>query len=147
MEQKSAFDKFELNLNDQIFGLLKETANWAYFLAIIGFIGIGLMVVFGALFGVILQSMPVNPYENVGVNVSYFGLIYIFIALVYFMPVLYLFNFARKMKAAIQSKNNEVLASSFKNLKSHYKFIGVLTMVIISFYVLAIIIGGLGAFI
>lgn len=147
MEEKSVFDGFELGLNDTIIGLLKETANWAYFISIIGFIGIGFMLIFGAMFGVIMGSMPVNPYENIGVNVNYFGLIYVFIAVIYLMPVIYLFNFSRKMKAAIQSKNNELLTASFKNLKSHYKFVGILTIVVLSMYVLAFLFGSLGALI
>lgn len=146
-QEKSNFESFELNLNDGIIALLKETANWAYFIAIIGFVGIGFLVLFGALFGVILQNMPVNPYENVGFSVSYFGLIYIVMALIYFMPVLYLFNFSRKMKQAIITKDNAVLTAAFRNLKSHYKFVGILAIVIISMYILGIVLGGLGAFI
>ena len=36
------------------------------------------------------------------------------------------------------SKNDEVLADAFENLKSHYKFVGVLTIIMISLYVLLI---------
>lgn len=147
MEQNSAFESFELSMTDEILGMLKETSSWTYFLSIIGFVGIGFMILFGALFGVILGSMPVNPYENIGVNVNYFGLIYIVIAMIYFLPVLYLFNFSRKMKSALNSKNNNELVSAFKNLKSHYKFLGIFTIIILSMYILLFIIGGLGALI
>ena len=47
-QEKSNFESFELNLNDGIIALLKETANWAYFIAILGFVGIGFLVLFGA---------------------------------------------------------------------------------------------------
>ena len=40
------------------------------------------------------------------------------------------------MKSALATKNDDVLADAFENLKSHFKFIGVLTIIVISLYVL-----------
>lgn len=145
MEEKSVFETFELNFSDQIATYLKEISTWSYFLSIIGFIGIGFMVLFGALFGTILGDMPNDPYEAIGLNMGYFGLIYIVIALVYFFPVLYLFNFSRKMKSALATKNNDDLSSAFGNLKSHYKFLGIFTIVIISLYLLMFVAAFIGS--
>ena len=131
MEVKSAFDNFELNISEEVKGLLKETSTWTYFLSIIGFIGIAFLLLFGALFGVIMGSMPVNPYEDMGFNMSYFGLIYVVLAIVYFFPVWYLFNFSRKIKIALKSKKNDELTSAFVNLKSHFKFISIFTIIVI----------------
>ena len=96
MEEKSAFDSFELEMNADIKGFLKETSTWTYFLAILGFIGIGFMLIFGIFFGAIMNNSALgdaNPYNNLGFSMGYFGLIYVAMALVYFFPVLYLFNF------------------------------------------------------
>lgn len=137
MEEKSAFDTFELNLPPAILGFLKETSTWTYFLSILGFVGIGLMVLFGIFFSLALGLMPGgNPYEDLGIDVSYFGIIYVVLGLVYFFPVLYLFNFSRKMKNALNSNTNDELTAAFSNLKSHYKFLGIFTIAIISLYVL-----------
>lgn len=137
MEEKSAFDTFELNLPPAILGFLKETSTWTYFLSILGFIGIGLMFLFGIFFSVVMGVMPGgNPYEGLGVDVSYFGIVYVVLGLIYFLPVLYLFNFSRKMKGALSSNNNDDLTAAFSNLKSHYKFLGIFTIAIISLYVL-----------
>ena len=144
MEQKSAFDSFELEMNEDIKGLLKETSSWTYFLSILGFVGIALMVVFGVFFGAIMSSAALganNPYEAMGFSMGYFGLIYVAMALVYFFPVLYLFNFSRRMKSALSSNNKTDFKQAFANLKSHYKFMGIFTIVIISIYVLAFIVG------
>ena len=141
MDEKSAFDTFELNLPVRILGFLKETSTWTYFLSIIGFIGIGVMVLFGVFFSVTMGAMPDgNPYKTLGIDISYFGIIYIVLGLIYFIPVLYLFNFSRKMKRALHSNKNEELTAAFSNLKSHYKYIGILSIVIISLYVVIIII-------
>jgi len=142
MEEKSAFDTFELNLPPAILGFLKETSSWTYFLSILGFVGIGLMVLVGLFLSFMMGNMPgANPYESIGMNMSYIGIIYVALAVFYFFPVLYLFNFSRKIKSALSSKNNEELTSAFSNLKSHYKFVGILAIILISLYVLMIIIG------
>lgn len=139
IEEKSAFDTFELNLPPAIIGFLKETSSWTYFLSILGFIGIGLMLLFGVFFSVAMSLMPGgNPYEAMGMdmNMSYFGIVYVVMALFYFFPVLYLFNFSRKMKSALATNNNDDLSAAFSNLKSHYKFLGIFTIAIMSLYIL-----------
>lgn len=141
MEQKSAFESFELEVNDDIKGFLKETSSWTYFLSILGFIGIGLMAIFGVFFGAIMSSSAfgdTNPYAAMGFSMGYFGLIYVVMALLYFFPVYYLFNFSKKMKKALKLNNNEDFKMAFANLKSHYKFMGIFAIVIISIYVLII---------
>ena len=141
MEEKSAFETFELNVSSTIMGFLKETSTWTYFLSILGFIGIGLMLLFGVFFSVVMGLISGgNPYDNLGMDMSYFGLIYIVLALLYFFPVLYLFNFSRKTKLALKTNNNDDLTTAFSNLKSHYKFMGVFTIVVISIYILAFVI-------
>ena len=147
MEEKSAFESFELEVNEDIKGFLKEPSSWTYFLSILGFIGIAIMVVFGVFFGAIMSAGALgnnNPYEAMGFSMGYFGLIYVAMALIYFFPVLYLFNFSRKMKSALSSNNKIDFKSAFANLKSHYKFMGVFAIVIVSIYVLAFI-GGMFA--
>lgn len=141
MEEKSAFETFELNVSSAILGFLKETSTWTYFLSILGFIGIGLMLLFGVFFSVVMGLISGgNPYDNLGMDMQYFGLIYIVLALLYFFPVLYLFNFSRKTKLALKTNNNDDLTTAFSNLKSHYKFMGVFTIVVISIYILAFVI-------
>jgi len=58
--------------------------------------------------------------------------------------VYYLLQFSRKMKKALITKNNETLASAFEKLKSHYKFIGVFTIITLSLYALLIIVSLMG---
>lgn len=140
MEEKSVFESFELNLTPDILGFLKETSTWTYFLSILGFVGIGLMILGGVFFSVVMKLMPGgNPYADLDFDMSYFGMIYVVTALLYFFPVLYLFNFSRKMKRALNSNTNSDLTAAFSNLKSHYKYIGVFAIGIMSLYVLLLV--------
>jgi hypothetical protein len=50
------------------------------------------------------------------------------------------------MKEALISKDDAVLVIAFEMLKSHYKFIGVFTIIMLSVYLLAGVIGLIGVF-
>ena len=80
--------------------------------------------------------------ENIGMIMT---ITYLVLAVIYFFPVYYLIQFANKMKKAIATKNDETLAASFEMLKSHYKFLGVFTIITISLYILLIIFTSMGA--
>jgi len=140
MEQKSAFESFELEVNDEIKGFLKEIAKWGYFLSILGFVGIVFMIIGGV--GVSLYTGLNQFGANTAYGLGYsagIGLIYIILALIYFFPILYLFKFSVKMKNALKSISNEDFKYAFLNLKSHYKFMGIFTIVIISIYLLILV--------
>jgi len=64
---------------------------------------------------------------------------YVVIAVIYFFPVYYLFKYAKGMKQALDSSNSELLSDSLVYLKSHHKFLGIMTIVILSLYLLAIV--------
>lgn len=140
MEQKSAFESFELDVNEDIRSFLKETSKWTSFISIIGFVGIGLMVIGGILVGFFsgLSEIPGNTAYGVGYSAGV-GMFYLIIALVYFFPILYLFKFSKKMKSALALNNNEDFKMAFLNLKSHYKFMGIFIIVIITLYILIFI--------
>ncbi|MGJ8744143.1 DUF5362 family protein [Polaribacter sp.] len=133
----------QLTLTNASKSFLRETAKWAKFLSIIGFIGIGLLLIGSFFIGSLYENLPQTaglPF-NLGIFMTIF---YIIIALIYFFPVYYLFQFSKKMKMALLTKNDDTLADAFEVLKSHYKFLGVFTIIIISIYLLIFIVGILG---
>ena len=135
----------KLSLNELAINALRESGKWCMFLSILGFIFIGLFVILGIFMTFLMSAMPSDPYGGaMGANPimamkSYFGIFYIVMALVYFFPVYYLFNYAKGMKAALASGNEDVLANALVNLKSHHKFLGIMMIITISLYILIII--------
>ncbi|MFV8440671.1 hypothetical protein [Flavobacterium sp. LB2P44] len=139
MEEHSGIENFEMRLSESAKYFLKETAKWAYFLSILGYIGIG-FIIFAALFaGTLFSAMgKINP--AMGAMGSSFGIVmafvYFLIAVLYFFPVYYLNKFASNAKMAFKNNDSETLTTSLEYLKSHYKYIGIMTLVIFSLYLL-----------
>lgn len=142
MEEHSVIETFEMKLNWSAKDFLKETAKWAYFLSILGYIGIG-FIILAALFAGTLFSVMGKMNPAMGMMGSSFGIImafvYLFIAVLYFFPVYYLNKFAVKAKAAIKTNDSETLTISLGYLKSHYKYIGIMTLVVFSIYFIMLV--------
>ena len=116
---------------------LSETTKWGKFLAIVGFVVMGLMVI-GALI-VALGSSQLGSVTGLGSSVGIFALIYIVVAGIYFFPVYYLFQSSVKIKQGLESQNLQVMTDGFKNLKSLFKFMGIFTIIIFVIYAAAIL--------
>jgi uncharacterized membrane protein len=128
--------KLNFVLTDESESFLKETAKWAYFLSILGFIFIGLMVLLALFIGSIMSKFGAmgDTIPIMGSMGGFITAIYLIIALIYFFPVYYLFQFSSKAKAAFKNSDNEQLNESFQYLKSHYKFVGVMALIFIVLY-------------
>jgi len=139
-------DQNKLSLNDLAISALRESGKWCMFLSIVGFIFIGLIVFFGvymSLISAILPTPEMGGTNELGFGVSvlasiksYFGILYLLMALLYFFPIYYLYNYAKGIKNALSSGNENILEKALVNLKSHHKFLGIITIVMISLYVL-----------
>ncbi len=68
--------------------------------------------------------------------ISWLGGIYLVFTGVYFFLVLYLYKFSHATPIALEGKNRGDLKFAFLNLKSHYRFMGILVIIILSLYAL-----------
>lgn len=137
----------ELKLTSEAKSYLRETAKWAFFLSIIGFVGIAFLVIFALFASTIFSAIQESQMQTLPFD---FGkmmtIIYLVMAAIYLFPVYYLMQFANKMKAALANTDEISLTESFGMLKSHYKFIGVFTIIILSLYAMLFVVGMLGIF-
>src|SRR5690554_5909944 len=124
----------DLSLSPQAIIFLTETRKWVNFLAILGFIAIGLTVISGLFFGTIMGAMAGQTGMAAVGGSAFFGVFYIIFALIYFFPVMYLYKFGTNLKTALANRDNKRLEQSFQNLKSHYKFVGILAIIGLAFY-------------
>jgi hypothetical protein len=133
MEIESTNTK-SLKLTDNSLILMAEIVKWAKFLAICSFVGVGIMVLLGV--GMILLQFE---SLKVGLQVLVMGVFYIGMAVLYLFPALYLYRFATACGEAIEKFNDDTLEEGIENLKSLFRFTGILTIIILSLYAVGIL--------
>jgi hypothetical protein len=134
MENEKQTENFDNQLTSAAVGFLQESAKWSKFMAIVGFVGIGLMVLVSLFMAIGFSSMGTANMPELPFSMSAFSIIYVLFAAIYFFPVYYLYQYATKTSAALHSKNKQLLADGLENLKSHHKFLGIFTLILISLY-------------
>jgi hypothetical protein len=127
-----------LVVNGESAGYLKETGGWARFLAILGFVFVALILILAFFVGALMSSFGMGA-QLAGMEFM-MGIVYFGIAALYFFPILYLFRFATNVIEAVKSNDNQTLVTALKNLKSHYKFIGILTAIFLGLYVCILVV-------
>lgn len=139
-------ENFEINqpvessitVSNEIREYLLETSKWGKFLAIVGYVGMGLILLIGL--GFIVGSAGLNAISDDYFPVGAFGLIYIVLAVLYYFPVNYLHKFSVQMKSGIGTNNQNSVTSGFENLKSLFKFMGIFTIVVLSIYAVLLVV-------
>ena len=120
---------------------LNATRKWAMFLAIIGFIFLGLIIVIGLIAGTFLTAFN-SGEKSLGIPESLMFLPILFLAVIYFFPVLFLFRFSKHTAHAVQTLDKQKLHKAIKNLKFYFAYIGILIIIVFSFYIVALIVAG-----
>ncbi len=140
VETNNSQSLFDLQLDPVGADYLRESAKWAKFIAIVGFILCGLMVL-GALFAgtIIAASMSTAMGGATGIGGGLITFIYIVIAALWFIPCLIPIQICIGYAVALRNNEQEKLLNALKNLKSHFKFIGILLIIMLAFYALAIV--------
>lgn len=152
MEQQNHVQEplFGLSIDPVIKSHLAETARWGKFLAIVGFVLCGLIAIGGIVMASTFGSVE-RTYGNTGMDAAFgrtfgsvFIVVYLIVAVLYFFPCLFLLRFSAKMKSALTADNQTDLTLSFQNLKVMFRYVGILTIIALSFYAIALLFGGLG---
>jgi len=136
---------FSLTIDPVTKAHLYETAKWARFISIIGFVFLCLMVVAGISAGFLFSSMSNidaefdTPSPMASVFTGGMIFFYILMAAIMFFPLLYLYRFAARVKFSIEGNDQETLISSFHQLKMCFRYVGIFTIILIGFYALIFI--------
>jgi hypothetical protein len=119
---------------------LRDIAKWGRFLSIVGFVTCGLVVLLG-----IFSASFLSDFGKLASNTGYAsgmgGIIaafYIVFAIIYFFPVLFLFQSSTKMRTALNENDQQVFNEALIKLKAFFRYVGILTIIILAFYALAI---------
>jgi uncharacterized integral membrane protein len=121
-----------LKLSKESLSYLKETAKWGKFLAIVGFVMSGLLIVFGFFAGSIFAKLGEIPGATPSpINPVFFSVFYMLFAAIYVLPCYFLYKYSTDLKSALNNTNSD-------------KFIGILTAVILGLYLLIFVVAAIG---
>lgn len=135
---------FSFGIDEVAKAHMLETARWGKFLAIISFIGLGLLVLVGILSGFILSATGQSNVFTAGVGIG-MTMVYLLIAALYFYPTWALFQFSKLSKQAILTSNQQQFNESQRYLKNIFKFLGIMAIIVLAIYGLAIVFIIIGA--
>ena len=141
MEQEEVQLHFDLQVDPVSQEYLSSAAKWAKFLAIIGFILTGFLVIFGIITIAALSGLS-GQFSNssfAAMGTGFVVLFYVVMAALVFIPALFMYSFASRTQYAIASMDQQHLHESFASLKSYFKFLGIGTICVMALYFIMII--------
>ncbi|MDR0793518.1 MAG: DUF5362 family protein [Chitinophagaceae bacterium] len=140
MEENSLFD---LSIDMLSQDNLKQTAKWGKFLSVVGFVGVGFMILFALFFRSLYTSSLYSEYSS-GISGSSITITYLLMGILYFFPTLFLYRFSTQMLRALAEQDQNLITSSFSNLKACFRFVGVLTIIGLVFVIICIVFLAIG---
>jgi len=131
----------KIEIGSEILKNLDSTRKWTTFLSVLGFIFLGLLIVAGLTTSLFLTTFKTQE-ANLGIPESLMIILFIVIGAIYFFPVFFLFRFSRNTRDAIQNLDRQKLAKGMNNLRLYFTYIGIMVIVVLSIYVIALIAAG-----
>lgn len=118
---------------------LRQTAKWAKFLAVLGFIGLGFMLVLAFLMMAGLSVFETLTSGKPLVSIL-MGFLYLALCLIYLFPMLYLNRFANSTRLAVLNENETAMGDALMNQRKMFTYLGVMMIVVLSLYALTALI-------
>ena len=122
----------------EITNYLMETAKWGKFLAIVGYVSIGILGLLAIFMMVGFSTL--SEISGTDFPMGAFGFFYIIMGAIYYFPVTYLYKYAVQIKKGLHSNDITTITAGFENLKSLFKFMAIVTIVILSIYGLMLLV-------
>jgi hypothetical protein len=158
---ENSFENKKIEMGQEAIGYLDTTRKWTMFFAILGFVVIGLMLVFSLFAGSMISGLTsgiagglegmegmegmegLETAKAVGgfAGIMVFIVMLIF-ALIYFFPLLFLYRFSKHSANAVSNLDANELTLALKNIKSYWKYMGILVIILLAVYLLVFLIFG-----
>jgi len=140
MENQQELKKIELeedSLRD-----LDITRKWSMFMAILGFIGLGLMLIIGIVAALFLSVFNAGSIQDAPSLGFLPGAILMVLSVVYFFPLLYLYRFSKHTGIAVRDTDKSQMQKAIRYLKKYYVYVGILLIIVLVVYFVVFIISG-----
>lgn len=123
----------ELKVTSPAKSYLATTTKWGKFLYVVFLI----LFVFMALCSILFLVLGKEPIEDTPAFA--FGIAFLVGIALYIAPLIFFGRSLKAAKAAVESDDDAQLTEAFKNQKSLLKYTGILTIVLLAFYVVVLI--------
>jgi magnesium-transporting ATPase (P-type) len=131
----------KIEIGPETLNNLNATWKWAMFLSVLGYIFLGLLIIAGFVTSTFLTTFK-SKEVNLGIPESLMTILFIVVGAIYFFPVFFLFRFSRNIRDGIQNLDRMKLAKGFRNLRIYFTYIGIMVILVLSIYVLALFAAG-----
>ena len=140
-----------IQLSAQDLEHLGKAARWAKTIAILGFVMLGFMILFGVMYGAFLSrvmgmaartnpDMPQMTMFPTALLSVFMVLMMAICAAIYFFPLLYLYRFATHTLQALEHMELAKLTEALRYLRNHFGYVAVLMIIGVAFYGLFLLI-------
>jgi hypothetical protein len=130
----SVIDEKRFELDNDAVNHLAETRKWTKFISVLGFVFMGLMFI-------VVLILALIGGSNINGGFSALTLLpLLLVCSIYFFPIYYLFQFSSYSGQALNTKDNGLLSKALRYLKMHYRFMGILVIIMVSLYTMVILI-------
>jgi len=120
---------------------LNTLRKWTMFLAVSGFIFLGLIIILGLITGTFLTFF--NRSDKIpGLPDLLVIAIFIVVALINFFPVFFLFRFSKRTSVAVSSLDKRIMHAAIRDLKLFFIYLGVLLIVLLAVYLASLVLAG-----
>jgi len=139
------------SLTETMLIYLKGASPWLRLVGILGFVGSGLIILWGIALLAIVPSVGEDWFQVLEIEqfssflgATFGGSMAIFTiggAVLLFIPSLFAYRFGEKIRSFLRTGTDQDLELAFKNNKSFWKFVGILSIIELAFIPLLIIAG------
>lgn len=148
MEHNENLLNNDLQIDGTAYTHLKETAMWAKFLGIVGFVLSALLVIVaifaGTFMAKIMQSSPYNTTASTSMGAGFLTILYLIIAGISFFMSLLVYRFGTRTKKALLTTDQASLNAGLGSLKIMFRVYGIIMVIYLGVVALALI-GGIAA--
>ena len=159
---ENTLENRKIEIGQEGLGYLDTARKWTMFFAILGFVGIGLLLVLSLFAGTLLGGLTSNLSSGLegmegiegmegGLDTAkavsgfagvMFFIVMLIIAVIYFFPLLFLLRFSKHSANAVKNLDSNEMTLALKNIKSFWKYIGILVIIMLAVYLVVFLIFG-----
>lgn len=134
----------KIEIGEETLRHLNKLRNWTMFLAVSGFIFLGIIIVLGLITGTFFTAFN-HSDKTPGLSDALVLAGFIALALLTFFPVFFLFRFSKHVSNALTTLDRKNMHKAIKSLKRFFIYIGILLITGVAIYIFSLILAGRSA--